>query len=55
LITSENKTVAGISSNLIDNSDQNSMNRFLTKYNWNTEELNDKRLELLSVHSYAEN
>ena len=47
LITSENKTVAGISSNLVDNSDQSSINRFLTEYDWDTEELNDKRLELL--------
>lgn len=47
LITSKNKTIEGITSNLVDGTDQSSMNRFLTEYDWDTEELNDKRLELL--------
>lgn len=47
LIVSENLTVTGINSIFKDANDQSSMNRFLTEYEWDEQEVNDKRLGLL--------
>ena len=54
MISSENKTVAGISLNLVEESDQSSMNRFLTEYNWdNRDHRPDKKQLTLGLAELA--
>jgi hypothetical protein len=47
LMVARRKTVNGISSEFLDATDQSCLNRFLTEVDWNVEQLNERRLELL--------
>jgi hypothetical protein len=47
LITGRKPTVRSMASRLVEPVDQSSLNRFLTLYEWDEEELNRRRLELL--------
>lgn len=47
LMTGRKPTVQSIASRLFDAMDQSSLNRFLTLYEWDEEELNRKRLGML--------
>jgi hypothetical protein len=47
LMVASRKTVNGISSEFLDATDQSCLNRFLTEVDWNVEQLNERRLELL--------
>ena len=47
LVVSENKSVSGISAEFVDTTDQSCLNRFLTSADWDVDELNARRLELL--------
>lgn len=47
IITGRKFTVRSITSRLVEPADQSSLNRFLTLYHWDEEELNLKRLESL--------
>lgn len=47
IITSDRVTVSAITSRLVERSNQSSMNRFLTWYEWSEEHLNNERLRLL--------
>lgn len=47
LITVEHPTIVEITSHIVNGKDQSSLNRFLTKTDWNHSLLNDKRLALL--------
>ncbi len=47
LIIASNKTVTGINSEFVNTTDQSCLNRFVTQVNWDVEELNKRRLELM--------
>lgn len=47
LVVSKNKTVSGISAEFVETTDQSCLNRFLTSADWDVDELNVRRLELL--------
>jgi SRSO17 transposase len=47
LIVAHNKTVSGISGEFAETTDQSYLNRFLTEVDWDVEELNERRLQLL--------
>ena len=47
LVVSENKTVSGISAEFVETTDQSCLNRFLTSADWDVDEFNARRLELL--------
>lgn len=47
LIVAKNKTVSGINAEFVDTTDQSCLNRFLTGADWDVDELNARRLELL--------
>jgi DDE superfamily endonuclease len=47
LMIASNKTVSGINSEFAETTDQSCLNRFLTTVNWNIEEINLRRLELM--------
>lgn len=49
LITGRNPSVRSIASRQVEPVDQSTLNRFLTTYNWNREELNRTRLQLLQT------
>ena len=49
LITGRRPTVRSIASRQIEPVDQSSLNRFLTLYDWDREELNVRRLSLLQT------
>lgn len=47
LMVARSKTVNGITSEFLDATDQSCLNRFLTEVDWDVEQLNERRLELL--------
>ena len=47
LVVARNKTVSGINAEFVDTTDQSCLNRFLTSVDWDVDELNARRLELL--------
>jgi len=47
LIVAKNKSVSGINSEFVDTTDQSCLNRFLTSADWDVDQLNAQRLELL--------
>ncbi len=47
LMVARNKTVSGISDELVDATDQSCLNRFLTSVDWDEAAVNERRLELL--------
>lgn len=51
LISSENKTITGITSQIMDDSSSKALNRFLTEYKWDDKEVNKQRLEELQKHN----
>lgn len=51
LIVSEKVTISRINSMFLDEKDQSSLNRFLTESDWDEEEVNDKRIEMLQRHN----
>jgi hypothetical protein len=51
LMVAHNKTVSGISGEFADTTDQSCLNRFLTEVDWDVEELNERRLQLLQNDS----
>ena len=51
LMVAHNKTVSGISGEFADATDQSCLNRFLTEVDWDVEELNERRLQLLQKDS----
>jgi hypothetical protein len=51
LMVAHNKTVSGISGEFADATDQSCLNRFLTEVDWDVDELNERRLQLLQKDS----
>jgi len=51
LIASANKTVSGIASMLVNGPGKTSLNKFLTKYDWDAKRLNMRRIEGLQKHN----
>jgi DDE superfamily endonuclease len=47
LIVARNKTVSGINAEFVNTTDQSCLNRFLTEAEWDVEQINARRLELL--------
>lgn len=47
LIVADNKTVSGIQSEFANTTDQSCLNRFLTEVDWDVDQLNARRLELM--------
>jgi hypothetical protein len=47
LIVARNKSVSGINAEFVDTTDQSCLNRFVTGADWDVDELNARRLELL--------
>ena len=47
LIVAKNKTVSGINAEFVDTTDQSCLNRFVTGAEWDVDQLNTRRLELL--------
>jgi hypothetical protein len=47
LIVAKNKTVSGINAEFVDTTDQSCLNRFVTGAEWDVDQLNARRLELL--------
>jgi len=47
LIVAKNKTVTGINAEFVDTTDQSCLNRFVTGAEWDVDQLNARRLELL--------
>ncbi|REJ69525.1 MAG: IS701 family transposase [Planctomycetota bacterium] len=47
LIIAKNKTVSGMNAEFVDTTDQSCLNRFVTAAEWDADELNAERLELL--------
>jgi hypothetical protein len=47
LIVARNKTVSGINAEFVDTTDQSCLNRFMTEVDWDVEQLNARRLEML--------
>ena len=47
LVVAPNKTVTGINGEFAETSDQSCLNRFLTQVDWDVQQLNERRLELL--------
>jgi SRSO17 transposase len=53
LIVSDRPTIFSINSMFLDGKDQSSLNRFLTESNWDEEEVNEKRIELLQKYDQS--
>jgi len=53
LIIGQNKTVSGINDQLVFAGDQSSLNRFLTDTTWDSESINNQRIELLKQTHYT--
>jgi SRSO17 transposase len=53
LIVSSNKTVQGINNNFIDHKDQSNLNLFLNESNWDEQELDNRRLELIKESAFG--
>jgi len=51
LMIAQNKTITGINGEFAETTDQSCLNRFITEVDWNAEELNERRLELLQEDS----
>jgi len=55
LIVSDKATISTVNSmfldGILDGKDQSSLNRFLTESDWDEEEVNEKRIQLLQEHS----
>jgi hypothetical protein len=51
LMIAQNKTVTGINGEFAETTDQSCLNRFLTEVDWDVEQLNERRLELLQKDS----
>jgi hypothetical protein len=51
LIVAKNKSVSGINSEFVDTTDQSCLNRFVTAAEWDVEQLNARRLELMQEDS----
>jgi hypothetical protein len=51
LIVAKHKTVSGINAEFVDTTDQSCLNRFVTSVDWDVDELNAARLELLQEDS----
>ena len=51
LITAKNKTVTGINAEFVDTTDQSCLNRFVTAADWEVDQINAKRLELMQEDS----
>ena len=47
LIVASNKTVSGINTEFVNTTDQSCLNRFLTEAEWDVDQLNARRLEIL--------
>jgi SRSO17 transposase len=47
LVAASNKTVQGISNHVLPAKSERALNKFLTEYNWDEDQLNKERLELL--------
>jgi len=54
LIVAKNKTVTGINAEFVETTDQSCLNRFLTGADWDVEQLNARRLELLQEDSQTQ-
>ena len=50
LVAARNKTVSGIAREVLPANSERALNKFLSKYNWNENELNHERLEELQKH-----
>jgi hypothetical protein len=51
LIVAKHKTVSGINAEFVDTTDQSCLNRFVTSVDWDVDQLNAARLELLQEDS----
>jgi hypothetical protein len=51
LMVAQNKTVTGINGEFAETTDQSCLNRFITEVEWDAEELNERRLDLLQKDS----
>ena len=51
LMIAHNKTITGINGEFAETTDQSCLNRFITEVDWDAEELNERRLELLQEDS----
>ena len=51
LMIAQNKTITGINAEFAETTDQSCLNRFLTEVDWDVNELNERRLELLQKDS----
>lgn len=51
LIVSENKTITGITAQMMDELSSKALNRFLTEYDWDNNEVNRQRLRELQKHN----
>jgi len=51
LMVAKNKTVSGISAEFVNTTDQSCLNRFVTEVEWDENQLNAKRLELMQEDS----
>lgn len=47
LIVAKNKTVSGINAEFVETTDQSCLNRFVTGADWDADQLNAERLQLL--------
>ena len=50
LVAARNKTISGIAREVLPANSERALNKFLSKYNWNENELNHERLEELQKH-----
>ena len=50
LVAARNKTVSGIAREVLPATGERALNKFLSKYNWDEDELNHERLEELQNH-----
>ncbi|SNR77663.1 DDE superfamily endonuclease [Halorubrum ezzemoulense] len=50
LVAASNKTVAGISREVLPAGDKRALNKFLTEYDWDEQQFNHERLEELQKH-----
>ena len=51
LMVAAKKNVAGINSEFADTTDQSCLNRFLNRVEWDAQEINERRLEMLQRDS----
>ena len=51
LMIAHNKTITGINGEFAETTDQSCLNRFITQVDWDAEELNQRRLDLLQEDS----